>query len=34
MKIAARFDVAIEHLFSFTPFEPVAAVLRRAGDTA
>jgi DNA-binding XRE family transcriptional regulator len=34
MKIAAQFDVAIEHLFSFTPFEPVAAVLRRAGDAA
>ena len=34
MKIAAEFDVAIEHLFSFQPFEPVAAVLRRAGDSA
>ena len=34
MKIAAQFDVAIEHLFSFKPFEPVAAVLRRAGDSA
>ena len=33
MKIAAYFGVAVEHLFSFTPFESVAAVLRRAGDT-
>ncbi|PTS77145.1 transcriptional regulator [Sphingomonas sp. HMWF008] len=32
MKIAAYFDVTIEHLFSFTPFESVAEVLRRAGD--
>lgn len=30
MKIAAHFGVAIEHLFSFTPFEPVAVTLRRA----
>ena len=30
MKIAAHFGVAIEHLFSFTPFEPVAVALRRA----
>ena len=30
MKIAAQFDVAIEHLFSFKPFEPVAVALRRA----
>jgi DNA-binding XRE family transcriptional regulator len=30
MKIAAEFDVAIEHLFSFRPFEPVAVALRRA----
>jgi DNA-binding XRE family transcriptional regulator len=30
MKIAAHFGVAIEHLFSFTPFESVAAALRRA----
>jgi DNA-binding XRE family transcriptional regulator len=32
MKIAAFFGVAVEHLFSFTPFESVAEVLRRAGD--
>lgn len=32
MKIAAQFDVAVEHLFSFTPFEPVADTLRRAGE--
>jgi putative transcriptional regulator len=30
MKIAGHFGVAVEHLFSFTPFEPVAAMLRRA----
>ena len=30
MKIAAEFDVAIEHLFSFTPFAPIADTLRRA----
>ena len=30
MKIAAHFGVAIEHLFSFTPFESVAVALRRA----
>ena len=30
MKIAAEFDLAIEHLFSFTPFPPIAAALRRA----
>ncbi len=34
MKIAAYFGVAVEQLFSFTPFESVAEVLRRAGDTA
>jgi len=32
MKIAAEFGVAIEHLFSFEPFPPIAAALRRAGD--
>ena len=32
MKIAAFFGVAVEHLFSFTPFERVADVLRRAGE--
>jgi len=32
MKIAEQFGVAVEHLFSFTPFEPVADTLRRAGD--
>ncbi|WP_404335388.1 helix-turn-helix transcriptional regulator [Sphingomonas sp. MMS12-HWE2-04] len=31
MKIARVFDVSIELLFSFEPFEPVAAALRRAG---
>jgi DNA-binding XRE family transcriptional regulator len=30
MKIAAFFDVAVDHLFSFQPFESVAAALRRA----
>lgn len=30
MKIAEHFDVAVEHLFSFQPFEPVAVALRRA----
>ena len=30
MKIAAYFDVAVDHLFSFQPFESVAATLRRA----
>ena len=30
MKIAAEFDVAIEHLFSFQPFLPIADTLRRA----
>ncbi len=30
MKIAAFFDVPIEMLFSFTPFESVADALRRA----
>jgi len=30
MKIAAYFDVAVEHLFSFRPFESVAVALRRA----
>lgn len=32
MKIAAQFDVPIEMIFSFTPFESVADTLRRAGD--
>ena len=30
MKIAAYFDVPIELVFSFTPFESVADTLRRA----
>jgi len=30
MKIAAEFDVAIEHLFSFKPFPSIADTLRRA----
>ena len=32
MKIAAYFDVAVEHLFSFQRFESVALALRRADD--
>lgn len=32
MQIAAYFDVRIEMLFSFTPFESVAEALRRAGE--
>ena len=32
MKIAAQFDVPVEMVFSFTPFAPVADVLRRAGE--
>lgn len=32
LKIAALFDVPVELLFSFTPFEPVAASLRRAQE--
>lgn len=32
MKIAAYFDVPIEVLFSFTPFESVASALRRARE--
>ena len=31
MKIAEQFDVPIALLFSFQPFESVAAALRRAG---
>lgn len=31
MKIALVFDVPVELLFSFKPFEPFAAALRRAG---
>jgi DNA-binding XRE family transcriptional regulator len=30
MKIAAYFDVSVEHLFSFQPFQSVAVALRRA----
>ena len=30
MKIAGQFQVSIELLFSFQPFEPVSAALRRA----
>lgn len=33
MKIAGYFGVAIEMLFSFDPFESVAAALSRQGDT-
>ena len=32
MKIAAYFGVAVEMLFSFEPFESVAAALARAGE--
>ena len=32
MKIATYFDVPVEMLFSFRPFEPVAAALRRADE--
>ncbi len=32
MKIAAIFDVPVEMLFSFEPFESVAAALRRSGE--
>jgi putative transcriptional regulator len=32
MHIAAYFNVRIEMLFSFTPFESMAETLRRAGD--
>jgi putative transcriptional regulator len=34
MKIAAYFGVPIEMLFSFTPFESVAAALLRARETS
>lgn len=33
MKIAAYFEVPIELLFSFEPFEPVSTVLRRAASS-
>ena len=32
MKIAAYFDVPVEMLFSFKPFQPVAMALRRAEE--
>ncbi len=32
MQIAAYFDVPVELMFSFTPFESVATVLRRMGE--
>lgn len=32
MKIAALFDVPVDVMFSFEPFESVAEVLRRAGE--
>ncbi len=32
MKIARQFDAPVELVFSFTPFEPVAAALRRAAE--
>ena len=34
MKIAAFFDVPIELLFSFEPFESVASALRRAREAS
>ncbi len=33
MRIAAVFEVPVEILFSFTPFETMADLLRRAGDS-
>lgn len=32
MKIAGHFELPVELLFSFQPFESVSAALRRAGD--
>ncbi len=32
MKIAAVFEVPIELLFSFSPFQPISTTLRQAGD--
>jgi putative transcriptional regulator len=32
MKITAHFDLPVEMIFSFGPFEPVAMALRRAGE--
>lgn len=32
MKIARHFDVSVEMLFSFEPFESIAAALKRAGE--
>ena len=32
MKIAQHFGVAVEMLFSFQRFEPIAMTLQRAGD--
>jgi DNA-binding XRE family transcriptional regulator len=32
MKIAQAFDLPVELVFSFTPFESVAAALRRAAE--
>ena len=34
MKIAAFFEVPVELLFSFEPFEPVASALRRAREAS
>ena len=34
MRIAAFFDVPVEMLFSFTPFESVAAALMRARESS
>lgn len=34
MKIAAYFDVPVEMLFSFTPFESVASALMRAKEAS
>lgn len=34
MKIAAYFDVPVEMLFSFTPFESVASALMRAREAS
>jgi len=34
MKIAAYFDVPVELLFSFTPFESMASALKRAREAS
>lgn len=34
MKIARLFDVPVEALFSFDPFEPVASLIQRAKEVS